>query len=93
MDFIFLNEEDLSAADRKKIPSEDYGIPDKRKYPLNDAQHTILAIKFFKFCDSKSKKQLATNIVAAIKKYKLESKVKEMDNTFTKYLSDNNITI
>jgi len=33
----------LNAADRKALPSSDYGLPGKRAYPMPDREHAGLA--------------------------------------------------
>lgn len=33
----------LDAAERKEIPSKDYGLPAERKYPMEDRGHQIAA--------------------------------------------------
>ncbi len=33
----------LKAATRKKIPSSEFGLPESRKYPMNDKAHAINA--------------------------------------------------
>ena len=33
----------LDAAERKEIPTREFGLPGKRKYPLQDREHQVLA--------------------------------------------------
>ena len=62
-------ENKLSSKDKKKLPSSIYGLPEERKYPLNDKKHVISAISYFGKCDDDKKKELAINIIKASKKY------------------------
>lgn len=68
---LVLNEAVLSSKERKDLPSTAFGLPDKRKFPLNDYDHVIMAIKFFNRCDKKDQEELAKNIIKAMKKYKV----------------------
>lgn len=33
----------LDASERKELPSRDFGLPGKRKYPMQDREHQVLA--------------------------------------------------
>lgn len=33
----------LDAAERNRLPSRDFGLPGKRKYPMQDHEHEVLA--------------------------------------------------
>ena len=82
--YIPLSEEELSTEDRKKLKTKTFGLPDKRKYPLNDARHVISAIAYFNKCDPEDERELAININKAIKKFNLNPTVSEK-NRFSKY--------
>lgn len=82
--YIPLSEEELSIEDRKKLKTKTFGLPDKRKYPLNDARHVISAITYFNKCDPEDERELAININKAIKKFNLHPTVSEK-NRFSKY--------
>lgn len=58
-----MHEAAMTAAERKRLDNSQFGLPDVRKYPLNDPKHIKEAIKFFGYCDAKDKKTLASNIV------------------------------
>ena len=64
----YLEESTLSSVDRNKLKDSDFGIPEKRKYPLHDQHHVLLAIKFFNYVDKNDEKELANNIAKAIDK-------------------------
>ena len=82
--YIPLSEEELSTEDRKNLKSKTFGLPSKRKYPLNDARHVSSAITYFNKCDPEDERELATNIIKAIKKFNLHPTVSE-NNRFSKY--------
>lgn len=74
----------LTAAQRKALPDEAFGLPTLRKYPLiikdengtYDWSHLKNAIAYFNTCkDEKLKKELATNIANVIKKYNIDIKI------------------
>lgn len=80
----------LSSADRKELNNNEYGLPDERKYPLNDEEHVRKAIQFFKFCPVKKRQILANNINKKIKEFNMEVSVSK-DNPFYKY--SNRLTV
>ena len=82
--YVPLSEEELSTEDRKNLKTKTFGLPDKRKYPLNDARHVISAITYFNTCDPEDERELAININKAIKKFNLHPTVSEK-NRFYKY--------
>lgn len=61
-----------------------YGIPREKKYPMPDEKHVKSAIKFFNYVDAKHEKELATNIIKKIKKFKMNVNVGK-SNRFYKY--------
>lgn len=76
----------LTAAQRKELPDNAFGLPKLRKYPLlvkgedgeYDWSHLRDAIAYFHCCkDEASKKELAGNIAKVIRKYKVDITIKE----------------
>lgn len=65
---------ELSMEKRNKLSDNTFGIPELRKYPLNDAEHIRKAIQFFHHCPIKYKKELATNIYYQAEKYNIDIK-------------------
>lgn len=47
----------------------DYGLPDKKKYPMPDASHVKSAIKFFNYVSEEDEAELAKNIIKKAKKF------------------------
>lgn len=79
----------LTKAERDALPDSEFGLPELRKYPLNDEEHIKEAIKFFHFCSGKNKPELAKNISNKVKKLKLIGKVTvSKKNPFKKYFPD-----
>ena len=78
-----LNE--MSAAERNKLPDSAFGIPSKRKYPLDTEAHVRSAIKFFNYCDKEDEAELARNIIKAMKKFNITDVKVSEKNRFSKY--------
>ena len=72
----YINEEALTSKERNEIPDEDFGIPKYRRYPLNDEEHVLLAIRFFNHIEPKFEKELARNIIKKVKEYDMADKVR-----------------
>ena len=76
------------AATEASLPAEDrtdFGIPSMKKYPMPDANHVKLAIKFFNYVDKEHEEELARNIKKYAKKYGVELSAGEK-NRFSKYI-------
>lgn len=82
-----LNEATLSSKERKSLPDKTFGLPEKRKFPLNDYDHIILAIKFFNRCDKKDQEELAKNIIKAMKVYKVPTDKIGKNNKLRNYIN------
>ena len=62
-----LYEKTLTAADRRNLDPDQYGIPKLRKFPLNDEGHILSANGHFDSAPEEYKKSLAKRILAAAK--------------------------
>lgn len=62
-------EKKLDTKDRKRMTKTEFGIPDLKKYPLNDANHVKSAISYFSKCPVKYKHSLALKIIKAANKF------------------------
>ncbi|EKC79499.1 hypothetical protein LEA_02373 [human gut metagenome] len=51
-------ESKLSDNKRDKLKDSEFGIPDKRAYPLNDKSHVEAAVRMFPHADDSDKKDL-----------------------------------
>jgi hypothetical protein len=74
---VFL-ERALTAKEKAKLPSSEFGIPELRKYPLNDAEHVRSAIQLFGHCPEKYKKSLAKKIIAKAEEYNIKIESEEI---------------
>lgn len=75
---------------RSDIPTDQFGIPEERKYPLDTEAHVLSAIKFFNYVSDKYEEELARNIIKKIKEYNMEDKVHVGEkNRFSKYWKEN----
>lgn len=63
----------LSTKDRNKLPASEFGIPDKRKFPLNDAAHVEDAARKVGYAQGADKKPLARKILSRARKYNLDT--------------------
>lgn len=78
---------EMSSSERNKLPDTVFGLPEKRKYPLDSVKHVKSAIRFFNYVDSSDEEELARNIKKAIKKYNVNVKGVGEKNRFSKYYS------
>ena len=62
-----------------------YGLPGKKKYPMPDREHVRSAIKFFNYVSPSDEKELARNIIARIKEYRIVGINVGKNNRFRKY--------
>lgn len=78
-------EDKLATKKRNKLKDSEFGIPELRKYPLNDEAHVKSAIKFFNYTEPKYEKELAKNINKKIDEYELSDISVGENNRFSKY--------
>ncbi len=79
-----LNESKLSSKDRNKLEDNEFGIPEDRKFPLNDKNHVEQAIRMFGKADENKKESLAKRISKKAKEYNID-----ISNTkVNKYLNE-----
>jgi len=81
---INLQEKALTSKERNKLDDKEFGIPEERKYPLNDEAHVRAAVKFFNKVEPKYEESLARRIIRRIKELDLDINVGE-DNKLSKY--------
>lgn len=75
----------LSYMDRQRLLPSEFGLPNKREYPINDEEHVRLAVKMFNHCDPEDEKELAQNIIKRIKRYGIYDIHPSASNRFSKY--------
>ena len=82
-------EGELSYFERQRLLPSEFGIPDKRKYPMPDKDHVKAAIQMFNKCDPEDEKELADNIIKKIKKFDMVDDVHVgTSNRFKKYFDN-----
>ena len=82
-----IKESTLSSKERKELSDSDFGLPNKRKYPIHDEKHVKSAIRFFNYVDKEDENELANNIIKRAKKFNMNISVGE-NNRLKKYLSE-----
>lgn len=78
----------LSTKDRNKLDDSDFGLPDKRMYPLNDEDHVESAVKLFGHCPKEDKPRLARKILEKAREYGMDSSGWNEANKWAKEGSD-----
>jgi hypothetical protein len=87
----YLKENKLDTEERNDLPTKIFGLPDERKYPLNDKQHVINAIQRFNNCEISKRHELAKHINLRAKQLKLKFNLKE-DSPFYEYADKSILT-
>lgn len=59
----------LDAAERREIPLDQYGLPERREYPMPDAAHVRAAEAYFRYCPEDLRPELARNILRFARLY------------------------
>ena len=83
----YLGEAAMKSATRNKLSDDQFGLPEDRKYPLNDAKHVRLAVKMFGHCEGGKRKKLAGNILKAAEKHGVSIKVGK-NNPMAEYVPE-----
>lgn len=83
--------EGLSYSERQRLLPSQFGIPNKRKYPIHDEEHVRLAIKMFNSCDADEEEELAENIIKQINKFGMTDIKVSAANRFRKFYEKSKI--
>lgn len=59
----------LDTEERKDIPDNEFGLPERREYPMPDAAHVRAAEAYFRYCPEDLKPRLAKAILRFAEKY------------------------
>lgn len=78
----------LTAAERRALPDSEFGLPDQRGWPLNDESHVRSAIQNFHWCPKDRQKELAKNILKAMRKFGMKDITVTEGSAFLKYYPD-----
>lgn len=83
----YMTEKTLKAKDRNALDEKEFGIPSLRKYPIHDKAHVKAAVQRFNFVDKAHEKELANNLIKALKKFNMLNEIKVgKGNRFKTYL-------
>lgn len=80
-----LLEDKLPTKERKALSDSSFGVPSKRKFPLNDEEHVRAAIRMFNHVDPEDEETLAKNIAKKIKHFNMTDIEVGENNRFSKY--------
>lgn len=53
----------LNTEERREIPTSEFGLPERREYPMPDAAHVRAAEAYFRYCPEDLRHELAQNIL------------------------------
>ncbi|MCM1293496.1 MAG: hypothetical protein NC111_07215 [Bacteroides sp.] len=59
----------LSYEEKKELPNDVFGLPERREYPMPDAAHVRAAEAYFRYCPEDLKPKLARAILARAKEF------------------------
>lgn len=59
----------LSYEEKKELPLDMFGLPERREYPMPDAAHVRAAEAYFRYCPIPLRPQLAKAILRFAAKY------------------------
>lgn len=59
----------LNDAERRELPASDYGLPERREYPMPDAAHVRAAEAYFRYCPEELRPKLARAILSKARDY------------------------
>lgn len=68
------------------VEEREFGVPNKKKFPLYDKKHVLAAIKFFNWVDSEDESKLARAIIMKMKVHGLRKSNVGEDNKLKKYV-------
>ena len=64
----------LTHDERKILPDDIYGLPQRHEYPMPDAAHVRAAEAYFRYCPEDLKPQLARAILMRAQEYGVDVK-------------------
>lgn len=72
---VVMNSDVLNYEQRRELPYNMFGLPERREYPMPDAAHVRAAEAYFRYCPEDLKHELARNILRFATEYgvKVES--------------------
>lgn len=64
----------MSYEEKKALPDSVFGLPERREYPMPDAEHVRAAEAYFRDCPEDLKPKLARAILSRAKEYGVDVK-------------------
>lgn len=64
----------LTTDERKALPDNIYGLPERQEYPMPDAPHVRAAEAYFRYCPDDLKPKLARAILEKAREYGVDVK-------------------
>lgn len=64
----------LDTEERRELPSSEFGLPERREYPMPDAAHVRAAEAYFRYCPEDLRPELARNILKFANLYGVDVK-------------------
>ncbi|MDE5842740.1 MAG: hypothetical protein K2H35_03265 [Muribaculaceae bacterium] len=64
----------LDSEERKELPSDMFGLPERREFPMPDAAHVRAAEAYFRYCPDELKPKLAKAILRFANEYGVDIK-------------------
>ena len=62
----------LNTEERRELPADMYGLPERREYPMPDAAHVRAAEAYFRYCPEDLKPKLARAILRFGQEYGMD---------------------
>ena len=59
----------LNTEERRDLPDNVFGLPERREYPMPDAAHVRAAEAYFRYCPEDLRPELARNILRFARMY------------------------
>lgn len=69
------------------VPTREFGVPSKRKFPLDTEEHVRSAVRFFNYVDKENEEELARRLIKKMKKFGIYDDIKVGDkNRLKRYM-------
>lgn len=88
-----VQESKLSTSKRDKLKDSEFGIPEKRTFPLNDKNHVEAAVRMFPHADDSDKKELAKRIIRKAHEFGMDTSKWESLNKYIQEADMGSITL
>ena len=59
----------LTTTERRELPADAYGLPERHEYPMPDAAHVRAAEAYFRYCPDDLKPRLAKAILQKAREF------------------------